>query len=92
MVSRQRRDNPTPPPKRWECRYSSSEMMYLEMTATGVRSYLHHSPHSAEHTTFAQVMAGKLDSEVRNLFGQRALEELKAEVRKHLDADSGESA
>lgn len=76
-----RRPSPRPPPKVWECRYSPSEVLYLEMTDTGVKQYLHHSPHHAEHATFAEILAGAIDADVRNLFGQDALDELKAEVR-----------
>ena len=66
---------------RWECRYSSSEMLYLEVGANEVRCYLDHSPGKPELWTFAEVLAGERDAEVRNLFGEAALEELKAAVR-----------
>lgn len=85
---RQRRSDRTMPPRRWECRYSSSEMMYLELTETGVRSYLDHSPQHAEHTGFAEILAGKLDGEVTNLFGADALEQLKAEARSRIAPES----
>lgn len=55
-------------------------MMYLELTPTGVRTWLDHSPDNATHWTFAQVMAGAIDADVRNLFGQTTLDELKREV------------
>ena len=66
---------------RWECRYSSSEMLYLEVTKRDVISYFHHSPERPERWRFEDVLAGKHDAEVRNLFGDAAVEELKAAVR-----------
>ena len=62
---------------RYECRYSSSEMMYLEVTETDVRCYLDHSPDRASHWTFAEVVAGAMDAEVRNLFSDDEIEEVK---------------
>lgn len=81
---------PRPEPKRWQCRYSPSEMLYLELTDTGVKQYLHHSPQNADHTPFADVLAGKIDADVRNFFGESALHELKAEVRAKLNASPPE--
>lgn len=78
---------PTTPPVRWSCRYSSSEMLYLELTPTGVRSYLDHSPGSAEHTDFADILAGKLDGEVTNLFGADTLAQLKAAAKARIRSD-----
>ena len=64
---------------RWECRYSSCEMMYLEITETDVRCYLDHSVDHARHWTFEEVAAGDLDKdyEVGNLFTKEELEEAK---------------
>lgn len=68
-------------------------MYYIELTPTGVRRYLDHSPHHAEHTTFADVLAGGIDADVRSLFGPVALDELKAEVRAKLaDVPSPQSS
>ena len=67
---------------RWSCRYSPSEVMYLEVGDAGVRCYLHHGPRHADRRTFAAVLAGRCDAEVRNLFGEAAAEGLKAEVRR----------
>lgn len=64
----------------WECRYSSSEMLYLEVGSDNVRCYLHHSPGHADLWSFADVLAGKYDGEVQNLFGEAVVAELKAEV------------
>jgi len=67
---------------RWECRYSSSEILYLEIaSASHVKTYLDHSPGNAELTSFDDVLAGKMDGEVSNLFGAAALDELKATIR-----------
>jgi hypothetical protein len=67
----------------WECRYSSCEMMYLEFAANGeeMLCFLDHSPHHAEHWAFADVLKGAMDQEVRNPFGDTAVDELKAAVR-----------
>jgi len=66
---------------RWECRYSSCEMMYLEIASgSHVRTYLDHSPGNAELTSFEDVLAGKMDGEVSSLFGAAALTELKAAI------------
>jgi hypothetical protein len=69
---------------RWECRHSSAEMLYLEVGAADVRCYFDHSPAKAERWTFAEVLAGNHDAEVRNLFGDAALAQLKAAVRLRL--------
>ena len=58
--------------------------MYMEVGATHVRSYLHHSPGSADLWPFAEVLEGRHDAEVRNLFGDSAVDELKAEIRLRL--------
>jgi len=63
---------------KWECRYSSCEMMYLELEPGGVKLYLDHSVDRADHYTFAEVLDGALDGEVGNVFGQETLAELKA--------------
>ena len=76
---------------RWECRYSSSEMMYLEVTEAEVRCFLDHSPDSASRWTFDEVLAGALerDAEVRILFSDQVLGELKAAVRERRDCHRG---
>jgi hypothetical protein len=66
---------------RWECRYSSCEMMYVEVGPDDVRIYLDHSPERADHYTFEEVLNGATDAEVGNVFGQNTLSELKAAVR-----------
>ena len=71
---------------RWECRYSSCEMMYLEVTETDVRCYLHHSIDHARHWTFEEVAEGALDKdyEVGALFTGDEIEEVKAMVREQI--------
>lgn len=67
---------------RWECRYSSCEMLYLVVGTDYVRSFLDHSEDRADRWTFADVLAGVHDAEVRALFGDKVPEDLKAEVRR----------
>ena len=55
-------------------------MMYLEIVGSEVRMWLDHSPNKADRYSFDDVRAGKLDAEVRNLFGEDAVAELKAAV------------
>lgn len=68
-------------PTRWECRYSSCEMMYLEIAGGEVRMWLDHSPDKADRYPFDDVLAGKLDAEMTNLFGPGTPAEVKAAVR-----------
>ena len=69
---------------RWECRYSSSEMLILEIGDDSfVRMYLHHSPQSATVASFADVLAGTLDGEA-SCFGVEVVEQLKAAVRERM--------
>ena len=67
-------------PDRWECRYSSSEMLYLELRGEYVITYLHHAPNNADRYTLADVLAGKQDSMIAQLFGAAAVEEVKAAI------------
>jgi len=68
-------------PQRWDCRYSSCEFMYLDVTDNDVRCYLDHSPKQADVFTFDEVLAGKAYGMLGSLFGDKVLEELKAAVR-----------
>ena len=68
-------------PARWECRYSSCEMMYLEVKAREVILFLDHSPNKADHYTFDEVLQGAMDNEVGSVFGSDTLKALKAEVK-----------
>ena len=66
---------------RWEARYSSAEMMYLEVTDRDVRAYLNDHVNQADHWSFAEVLAGAADYVVRPVFGEETLAELQAAVR-----------
>lgn len=66
---------------RWECRYSPSEMLYMVVDPDCVRSYLNYSENVSGRWDFADVLAGEHDAEVRALFNDLVLEELKAEVQ-----------
>jgi hypothetical protein len=66
---------------RWECRYSSCEMLYIEVTSMEVRCFLDHSEDRAEWWTFEEVLAGEWDPFIENLFGIEALTEIKEAVR-----------
>ena len=66
---------------RWESRYSSCEMIYVEIVGDRVHVWLNHSPQQADRYTFDQVLAGALDNEVGAVFGQETLEEIKKMVR-----------
>lgn len=73
---------------RWECRYSSSEMMYLEIQKHEVVLYLDHSPSKADRYTFDEVLNGALDREVGAVFGITTLNELKTELKNRTDQTS----
>ncbi|MFT3787771.1 MAG: hypothetical protein QM770_16640 [Tepidisphaeraceae bacterium] len=67
---------------RWETRYSSSEMMYLEIVGQSVKCYLNHSPGNADVWSFDEVLSGKMDStEAGVVFGSYVMAELKATVQ-----------
>ncbi len=66
---------------RWECRYSSCEMLYIEVTSMEVRCFLDHSEDRAEWWTFEEVLEGEWDQFIENLFGAEAVNEIKQEVR-----------
>ena len=72
-------------PTRWECRYSSSEMLYLELRDNHIVTFLHHSPNSVERFPFTEVLAGKHDAMINTLFGQNALPQIKAAIKHHMD-------
>jgi hypothetical protein len=59
-------------------------MLYLVVGAAEVRCFLHHSEAKADRWAFADVLAGDHDAEVRLFFGDAAVDELKAEVRKRV--------
>lgn len=67
---------------RWECRYSSCEMLYLDLQADHVRCFLDHSEAKADRWTFAEILAGTHDAYIQNLFGETILQQLKTEVQR----------
>jgi hypothetical protein len=72
--------------RRWECRYSSSEMLYLELRGDDVITYLYHAPNNPDRYAFADVLAGKQDAMISQLFGAAAVDEVKAAIRARHDA------
>lgn len=68
---------------RWEERYSSSEMMYVEVTARGVRVWL--NDHEGDLWSFQEVLDGALDNEVGGVFGSEVLAEVKVAARQELE-------
>ena len=71
---------------RWECRYSSCEMLYLEVQADHVRCFLDHSEDKADRWSYEEILAGHHDAYVQLLFGESALRQLKTEVRLRVSA------
>src|SRR5215217_2833108 len=68
-------------PTRWECRYSSSEMLYMELRGQReVVTFLHHSPNSLERYAADDVLAGNEDAMISQLFGKDAVAEVKAAI------------
>lgn len=72
---------------RWQARYSPAEMIYLEVTEEDVRSYLNNDVRYADHWSFAEVLAGAADYNLRGIFGDETLAELKAAVQKNAAAE-----
>jgi hypothetical protein len=76
------------PVVRQQIRYSSSEMMYLEVASNEVRCYLDHSPSRASRWSFDQVLAASdediFDAEVRTLFSAEQIDEVRAEVQRRV--------
>lgn len=67
---------------RWECRHAPAEMLYLEVRPDGVYRYFDHSPGRPEVWPLAAVIAGEHDRFVRLLFGEAAVAQLMAEIRR----------
>ncbi len=93
---------PNKPTRSWQCRYSSCEMMYLDLVPGDrqgegeVRMYLSHSPTHADVWTFTQVLSGgpainTLNTELRNLFGPdtpgELLEAIQADIARERLSD-----
>jgi hypothetical protein len=71
---------------RWECRYSSSEMLYLELRGDHVITYLHHSPNNPDRFPFADILAGTEDAMISQLFGAAAVDQVKAAIHAQSNA------
>ena len=71
-------------PTHWETRYSSSEMMYLDVTSTGVRAYLNQNVGAADHWTLEEANEGGADYMIRGVFGEETLVELHAAIQARL--------
>lgn len=72
---------------RWEMRYSSAEMGFLEVLSDEVIFYLNDRRNTDERWSFHQVLKGKADYTVNSLFGSDVLNELMAEVKRRLGLD-----
>jgi hypothetical protein len=66
--------------QRWQCRYSSSEMLYMELRGRDVVTYLDHSPQRPDRWSFDEVLSGKHDAEIAQLFGAQAPADVKAAI------------
>ncbi|MEP6574378.1 MAG: hypothetical protein ABJD11_16885 [Gemmatimonadota bacterium] len=67
----------------WETRYSSCEMLYLDVTGTEVRSWLNSDTSQGLRWSIKDVLAGKADGTIGLEFGGEVLDELKAYLRTH---------
>ena len=70
---------------RWACRYSSSEMQYIEIVDDEVRQYFDHSTNNAAVWSFRDVLEGSIDADVRNTFEPGTIEEIKDAVREAMN-------
>jgi hypothetical protein len=68
--------------RRWECRYSSCEMMYLEVNDDGteVHMYLDHSPARGDRWTGDEALRDEIGGEAKMLFDDEVFRQLKAAV------------
>ena len=73
---------------RHQIRYSSSEMIYLEVAPNEVRCYLDHSPSRASRWSFDEALAASdqdiFDAEVRTLFSPQQIAQVRAEVQRRV--------
>jgi hypothetical protein len=69
----------------WECRYSSSEMLYLEMMPAEVRCYLYGQERTADHWSFERSSLGNRMRRSVTSFGAKAVDEVKAAVRERME-------
>jgi hypothetical protein len=70
---------------RWECRYSSCEMMYVEVGAKEVRCYLDHSPHRATIWTLDEFIDHGTNGEIGCVFSEADVNEMLAEAKRCRD-------
>jgi hypothetical protein len=68
---------------RWEIRYSSAEMGYIEVLEDQVVFYLNYRGPYEESWTFDEFLAGEANS-LWGPFGAEIMDEVTAEVRKRL--------
>ena len=68
--------------RRWECRYSSCEMMYLDVNDDGseVHMYLDHAPTRGDRWSADEILRGEISAEMRILFGDDIGDKLKATI------------
>ena len=64
----------------WQCRYSSCEMLYMELRGSYVVTYLNRPSSNDELFSFDEVLAGEQDAMISQLFGAAAVDEVKAAI------------
>ena len=70
---------------RWETRYSSAEMGYLEVLNGKVVFYLNSRGQGEDTWTFEEVLAGAADYVINSVYGSEVTEQMKAEVRSRIE-------
>ena len=70
---------------RWECRYSSCEMMYFEIVGDEIHEYFDHSADKPRVWSFQEVLDGHIDGDVRNMFAVGTIKEIKEAVQKAME-------
>lgn len=69
---------------RWSCRYSSSEMFYVDLDGDTFRAYLHHSPDSASEFSLQEFADGAMGDEIKAIFPDEDREAMQAAARERL--------
>lgn len=71
---------------RWETRYSSAEMGYLEIVEPKreVVFYLNYPRSNDDRWSFEEFLAGKADYMLNAVYGSDVVEEVKAAIRRRL--------
>jgi hypothetical protein len=72
---------------RWETRYSSAEMGYLEIDGRELIFYLNVRANTDERWTFEEVLNGAADYVVNSVYGSDILDEIKAEIKRRRAAE-----